>query len=444
MKTRYLACAMIMSVSMGGCSESGGRSENSAVSTTLAAASVTEEAQTTFRSSTPSPIPPWVPETVGTIDGGLGNIDAIAFAPDGTAVAFSLIDTSCCSNRVVGWAKNAGGTWKKIDAETAGFVVGADGLGAYGGPTEVIWFDGRFVAVGTRGGQSEPERASTSVTWVSGDGLSWRAYDDTTGSRMSGLAVSPDGTSLLGVRTTEEGAAEIRSTTDGASWTTVARVTSGKAGTVLSSLSLARVSRGAEATRYVLFGSWFETTADGASRTGPFAAISEDGRSWNPVDLTVPPTATPQSVTMTNAVMLDASLILYGFGYGGAGDDDVTQFAWRSIDMSTFEQLSVSEPCGGTITSVVADQRAPEPTMFAVCSVVVGPVEGDSVDIRTTLVISRNGAQFEVAPVRPPDLGEPSVEVNLGPLITRPNGAVTIAVAKPGAPDVRTVTVWTS
>jgi hypothetical protein len=431
-----------------------------ATTATTAATATTTTATTATADTLVSTIAPaprqvgWVQEPVGPTNSAYGGVDIIAFAPEGQAVAFSIVDTSCCSNEVVGWARSENGVWSSIDSDRAGFIIGADGTGAYGGPTSVMWVNDRFVATGTRGGQVEPEVLPTSTIWTSANGLDWTAADTQASDPRStativGLTRSVDGVSLVAAWMTDGREIELRSTEDGVSWATVGSVstrgeTAGAPKATIVGPSLVTVMIGTNQPRYLLKGG-LSFEQEGMWLTEPYLAMSADGATWTTIELTQSPQlALPDgslSTVVTQVAELNGNLLVYGESYT-EGTESSEQVGWRSADGTTFEPVSIATGCGGILTSVAPDKPAPEPTMFGICSIADGPREGDYVATRTQLVISRDGSTFEAAPAIPADWGSPSVDTALGPVVVSRNGAITVAVTQPGVGDRRDVSLW--
>jgi hypothetical protein len=385
----------------------------------------------------------WTSQSVGTLDASLGSIDTIAFAPDGRAVAFSNVERSCCSNDVRAWFRQADGQWIQIDDEKANFVSGSKGTGAFGGPGDVVWFKDRFFAIGTRGGRVEPQTPGISTTWVSLDGLTWTATEETVTSRPAGLTASIDGSTLFGVWSTDAGKVIVRSTTDGKTWTYVSSFNAGRLGVSLSPSEFATVSAGPDGKPQMVIVGSLATSATAAA-TDAFVATSSDGLSWTIAVLPPPPDTKGKSFVVANHIIaFDGSIEVHGHSYPDNNEDVPTEtnIGWRSHDGQPFVRFEVKAGCRGTLTSIVVDQAAPETTLFAVCAAQIGPAEGDFAPISTQLVISHDGTTFEPAPSVPNEWATPSTDIDIGP-VAIDSGKVVVAVGRPNTDVDRSVTLW--
>jgi hypothetical protein len=386
----------------------------------------------------------WKGEPVGAIDAAIGGIDLLAFNPAGLAVAFSTVETSCCSNDVRAWFRPAGGKWASIDSDRANFVAGINKSGAYGGPTDLVWFKDRFVAVGARGGSVEPATASSSTTWVSLDGQNWSAVDEQLSSRAIGLTPSINGETLLGAWATDAGKVVVRSTTDGVTWKYLSSMTAGSLGVSLYPTAIATVGRSNQSPRILIVGSLSLSQIDTTSAA--FVAESTNEKVWALSALPQLPDPTP-NISVSAQTIVDLGVAINIYGTLSASQSDSTPILWRSSDEKGYDVQIIDPGCSGTqtntgsLTSIVATASPRDPQMVAVCSFEEGPAEGDYIPIISQLVSSADGITF--TPNTPTASGwpTPSVEADIGPVLIN-NGALVVAVTTPGPGDRRLVALW--
>jgi hypothetical protein len=382
----------------------------------------------------------WRPEAIGVFTQFSGGIDHIAFAPDGSAAAFTNVETSCCSTATFGWIRTAGGKWGSINNTQQTFVTG-DGPGAYGGVSDIVWFNNQFVAVGTRGGNSATEGdpiPPIPTIWTSPDGIAWTATEQPSGKVTGGLEVSSDGTTLLGTGATET-ALMVYSTTDGTTWKELGTIPSPDSGRQPFSTDLLIHSAPDTTPTYVVVGSFNKVNSSGAS---PFVSTSSDGATWTTQELAAPVGKGGSSADI--AVFFNNQVIVYGTGYSELADGTPvnTAIGWTSSDKGkTFTALKLTSNCDGAFSSVVVDQAAPESTMFAVCTALVGPQEGDFISSTDKLVITRDGSTFETPTNMAPEWSTPSEEISVGP-VSLDNGRVVLPVGKPNGEEGRQVSLW--
>jgi hypothetical protein len=376
----------------------------------------------------------WLSENIGTSDSYTGGIDHLVFSPDGHGVAFSVIERSCCTNDVRAWSMQPGGSWASIADAQQQFVEGKSGKGVTGGPTQVVWFKDRFVAIGRRDGTTDDQRTSNSTTWTSPDGIAWLSLDETGTSYPVGLTPSTDGASLIGAWMLENGSISLRSTTDGVKWANVGSFSDPSIAKNLAARSITTIpaTQGRPA-QYVLAGS--------SDATKPYIAISSDGAIWKATTLDTP-TGKPMG-SADAALVFDDKLIVYGEAFidDGAGNQSEAALAWSSPDGVTFTPIDVKATCSGRLQYVTIDQAAPEPTLFGVCSQVEGPVEGDFVDSTTRLVVSHDGVTFDPVQNLPTQWATPSTTIAIGPITFVP-GRLVVAVGTTKTEDVRQLTLW--
>ncbi len=403
--------------------------ESSPTATTRAAAETTKAGESG-----------WQPEAIGVFTQFSGGIDHIAFAPDGSAAAFTNVETSCCTTATFGWVRNAGGKWGSINNTQETFVIGS-GDGAYGGVNDVVWFNNQFVAVGTRGGNAtadgDPVQPIPTI-WTSPDGITWVAKEQPSGQVTGDLEASPDGTTLLGTGATET-ALMVYSTTDGTAWKELGKIPNPKSGQQPFSTDLLIHSAPETTPTYVVVGSFTKINASGSFS---FVSTSSDGATWTTQELAAP--AGKGGSSADTALFFNGQIIIYGTGYSELADGTPvnTAIGWTSADNGrTFTLLKLTSNCDGAFSSVVVDQAAPESTMFAICTALVGPQEGDSISSTDKLVLTRDGSTFETPTNMAPEWSTPSEEITVGP-ITLDNGRVVLPVGKPNGEERREVSLW--
>jgi hypothetical protein len=382
----------------------------------------------------------WQPEGIGVFRQFSGGVDHLAFAPDGSAAAFTNVETSCCSTATFGWVRTAGGKWGSINDTQQTFVVGSAN-GAYGGVDDVVWFNSQFVAVGTRGGNSttdgDPIQPIPTV-WTSPDGITWTAKEQPSGQVTRDLEVSPDGVTLLGTGATET-ALMVYSTTNGTTWKELGTIPNPESGKQLFSTDLLIISAPDSTPTYVATGSFNKVNSSGAS---PFVSTSSDGATWTTQEL-IAPGGTGGSSSDT-VVFFENQVIVYGTKYSELADGTPvnTAIGWTSSDKGkTFTAIKLTSNCEGAFSSVVVDQAAPESTMFAVCTALVGPQEGDFISSTDQLVLTRDGSTFETPTNMASEWSTSLKEISVGP-VSLDNGRVVLPVGKPNGEEGRQVTLW--
>jgi hypothetical protein len=388
----------------------------------------------------------WTEQPIGTLSAG--QVDVMAFAPDGKAVAFSTVDTSCCSVAVTGWARTATGSWASIENMQETFVQGPEG-GPIGGPVDVSWFNDKFIAIGTRGGSAELQGDGTpvvpeSVAWTSTDGLTWSVANAALSPAPVALAESVDGSSLVGLWGGGEELA-IRSTVDGSVWTTPRTITTPQEGSYLFANNITLVSSvlsGSAVRQQIITGNL--SPADGSGPLAGFVSISEDGLTWETSVL--PSSDSKRSFAATSTALFDGRLVVYGYSYdeSNVGVSQTTAVGWASIDGGkTFESIPLTNVCNGSFSSIAVDQASPESRLFAICAVTVEPTEGDYVETTDQLLMTGDGSTFEVAPTTSGEWNTPSVDIGIGP-VTSDNGVIVLGVTKAGTDGTRVASVWRS
>jgi hypothetical protein len=387
----------------------------------------------------------WTSEPVGTYSQFQGGVDIMAFAPDGRGVAFTSVDTSCCSSATFGWARSAEGTWTPIENTQETFVAGTVN-GGLGGPNKLVWFKDRFIAAGTRGAGAPTDADTTTpaipTIWTSPDGLAWTAIETPGESSPLDLLIALDGESILGLWTSGDNL-DIRSTVDGITWKPVSTITALEARRSLYGAKLASVSSADDTPiRYAVTGS---ISAPSGTTVG-FVSTTPDGITWKTQEL--PSTPEAKSSSADNAVAFNGQIIVYGTANSEKADGAPvnTAVAWASADGgTTFAPLKLTSNCDdGTFSSVVVDKGAPEPTLFAVCTAFDGPQEGDFIPSIDKLVLTHDGATFETPTAMSPEWSTPSQELSLGPVTTDYSGRVVLPVTKPNGDAGRIVTLWRS
>jgi hypothetical protein len=392
----------------------------------------------------------WLSEKVGTYTQFQGGVDSIAFAPDGRAVAFTSLDTSCCSTATFGWARPVGTSsgssgpseWNPLADAQETFVTG-DAFGAMGGPVDVAWFRNRFVAVGSRGfrvaSDSDTPTSAIPTTWTSTDGVTWSAHEEPGESTPLDLLVALDGESLLGLWTSGENL-DIRSTNDGITWETISTLTTLRSGSSLYGGKLTSISSPDDKpARYIVTG--MTTSLAGSEPTTAFVSISADGSTWATQELTAGVERAGTSVEAS--VSFNGRILVYGTLYSETTDGTPRNktAGWASDDGGrTFAPLEIASPCSGAITSVAVDKAAPEPTMFAICTT-LGAQEGDSIAATDELVKTNDGESFETPPNMVPEWSTPSDDLSLGP-VTVQDGRIVLPVVKPNGEAGRMVSLW--
>jgi hypothetical protein len=350
----------------------------------------------------------WSAEPVGTFAQFQGGVDSIAFAPDGRAVAFTSVDTSCCSSATFGWARRAKNEspantkWQAVADAQNMFVTGT-ALGAVGGPVDVAWFRDRFVAIGTRGfrvaSDSDTPTPAIPTTWTSNDGSTWTAHEKPGDSSPLDLLVALDGESLLGLWTSGNNL-DIRSTVDGVTWKTVSTITTLRSVSSLYGIELASISSPDDnPARYIVTGT--VSSMANPEPTTVFVSMSPDGITWTTQELLSAAPPGENSGTSADAVVaFNGQILVYGTAYSELADGTPshTALGWTSTDGGrTFAPLKLESTCTGTVTSVGVDRSAPEPTLFAVCTT-LGTREGDSIATTEQLLRTGDGALFETPP----------------------------------------------
>jgi hypothetical protein len=402
----------------------------------------TEAATTTIASNAESG---WTSEPIGTYSQFQGGVDITAFAPDGRGVAFTSVDTSCCSSATFGWARSADGTWKPIANTQETFVAGTVN-GGLGGPDKVVWFKDRFIAAGTRGAGAPTDADTTPpaipTIWTSPDGLAWTATETPGNSTPLDLQIALDGETLLGLWTAGENL-DIRSTVDGTTWKPVSTITALASGRSLSGAKLVSVSSADDKPiRYAVMGSM---SASSGTTVG-FVSITADGITWKTQEL--PSTPEVKGASAENAVSFNGQIIVYGTANSEKADGAPvnTAVAWVSADGgATFAPLKLTLDCDdGTFSSIVVDKGAPEPTLFAVCTAFDGPPEGDFIPSIDKLLLTHDGAIFETPTAMSPEWSNPSQELSLGSVTTDYSGRVVLPVTKSNGDAGRIVTLWRS
>jgi hypothetical protein len=387
----------------------------------------------------------WTSEPVGTYSQFQGGVDTMAFAPDGRGVAFTSVDTSCCSSATFGWARSADGTWKPIANTQETFVAGTVN-GGLGGPNKVVWFKDRFIAAGTRGAGAPTDADTTTpaipTIWTSPDGLVWTAIETPGESSPLDLLIALDGESVLGLWTSGDNL-DIRSTVDGTTWKPVSTITALEARRSLYGAKLVSVSSADDKSiRYAVTGSM---SAPSGTTVG-FVSTTSDGITWKTQEL--PSTPEANSNSAENAISFNGQIIVYGTANSENADGAPVNsaVAWASADGgATFAPLKLTSNCDdGTFSSVVVDKGAPEPTLFAVCTAFDGPPEGDFIPSIDKLLLTHDGAIFETPTAMSPEWSTPSQELSLGPVTTDYSGRVVLPVTKPNGDAGRIVTLWRS
>jgi hypothetical protein len=394
--------------------------------------------------------PGWLSERIGTYTQFQGGVDSIAFAPDGRAVAFTSLDTSCCSTATFGWARPAGTSssssrpseWNPIADAQETFVTG-EALGAMGGPVDVAWLKNRFVAVGSRGfrvaSDSDTPTPAIPTTWTSTDGVTWSAHEKPGESTPLDLMVALDGESLLGLWTSGENL-DIRSTNDGITWETISTLTTLRSGSSLYGGKLTSISSPDDKpARYIVTG--MTTSLANSAPTTAFVSISPDGSTWATQEL---PAAVEGAGTSVDAsASFDGRILVYGTSYSETSDGTPLNktVGWASVDGGrTFGPVTITSPCSGAVTSVAVDRAAPEPTMFAICTT-LGAQEGDSIAVTDQLVKTNDGVSFETPPNMAAEWSTPSDDLSLGPVTVR-DGRIVLPVVKPNGEAGRAVSLW--
>jgi hypothetical protein len=387
----------------------------------------------------------WTSEPVGTYSQFQGGVDITAFAPDGRGVAFTSVDTSCCSSATFGWARSADGNWKPIANTQETFVAGTVN-GGLGGPDKVVWFKDRFIAAGTRGAGAPTDADTTTpaipTIWTSPDGLAWTAIESPGESSPLDLLVALDGESVLGLWTSGDDLA-IRSTVDGTTWKPVSTITALAAGRSLYGAKLVSVSSADDKPiRYAVMGSM---SASSGTTVG-FVSTTADGITWKTQEL--PSTPEVKGTSAENAVSFNGQIIVYGTANSEKADGAPVNsgVAWVSADGgATFAPFKLTLDCDdGTFSSIVVDKGAPEPTLFAVCTAFDGPPEGDFIPSIDKLLLTHDGAIFETPTAMSPEWSTPSQELSLGPVTTDYSGRVVLPVTKSNGDAGRIVTLWRS
>jgi hypothetical protein len=409
------------------------------------------EAATTTATSKSTAESGWTSEPVGEYSQFQGRVETVAFAPDGRGVAFTSIDTSCCSTATFGWARSADATWKPIPNPKETFVAGKVN-GALGGPTKVVWFKDRFIAAGTRGGGA-PTDSATEINsgtpaiptiWTSPDGLVWTATETPGNSTPLDLLIALDGQTVLGLWTAGENL-DIRSTVDGITWKPLSTITTLQAGRSLYVAKLTSVvSADDKPIRYAVTGAMSALATSTTGNTASFVSTTSDGVTWNTQELPNPPHL--PNAYPTHAVAFNGQVIVYGTAYYEiVGSSVNTAVGWASSDGgTTFNPLELSTKCNGSFTSMIVDKAAPEPTLFAVCTALDGTPEGDFIPSLDRLVLTHDGATFETPNAMSPEWSTPSVDSKLGPVTIDGSGRVVMPVIKPNGDAGRIVTLWRS
>jgi hypothetical protein len=372
----------------------------------------------------------WISTDVGTMDTQVGSVSKAVFAPNGQAVLFSEYSTSCCSDEVAGWYRRADGAWIPIENTHDTFIAGPDGAGSMGGLTAVKWFNGRFIAIGSRGSVLDQPNSSTAATYASTDGATWTVLDED-GEKFAnavGLAEALHGKTLVGAWKTPNGVV-LRSTSNGSSWSEIGSYKPTSTDFSVLSFSLLPTI-GDQPTRYAIMGS---DPNDGAQ-----LITSTDGKTWNETSLPGA-TATRLLYPVEFAAQSD-EIFIYGSAIdSGVDSDNTIPVGWRSADGVTFTQFLVAG-CAGTITDV-SIINAETAKFVAACDVIQGS-EGDVVDSTSEMQMSSDGVAFTKLPAPPPGLGATSTEVIYGP-ISRDAGVLTIPVSDSRGDGPTAITIWT-
>jgi hypothetical protein len=431
MRKRFLAVALIMVLS--GCSTSSPQPGQSTAVDQIVTTAVA-----------PVSTSGWTSEPVGDYSQFVGGVDTIAFAPDSRSVAFTNVDTSCCSSATFGWVRSAGGLWQPIANSQDLFVAGPVG-GTLGGPTDVVWFKDRFVAVGTRGAgvpgeQAEGNTPAIPTVWTSPDGLTWTATEQPGTLTPTHLQASLSNDLLFGVWTSDENSV-VRSTSDGTVWETVSTLTPFAAGQTLYPKSITSISSPDDKpANYAIVGTVNGTSP--STQSSGFVAVSKDGVTWTSRQLSMPQAISDSSAD--HALFFDGKIMVYGTAYSSQDDGTPVETAigWTSTDGGlTYTESPIQSNCGGAFSGAVVDRAAPEPTMFAICTAVVGPQEGDYIASTDQLMVTRNGVDFETPPNMSPEWSTPSEDIAIGPL-SLDNGRVVLPVAIPNGDAGRRIALW--
>jgi hypothetical protein len=387
----------------------------------------------------------WTSEPIGTYSQFIGGADLVAFAPDGGAVSFLSVDTSCCSSATSGWARRATESWQPIENSQELFVSGTTD-GAFGGPTDVVWFRDQFVAVGARGGGAPADEQSDGLTpaiptiWTSPDGLTWTATEQPGSLTPTQLQVSLSSNVLFGVWTAGDNI-EVRSTSDGTTWETISTLSPFATGQTLYPTGFASISSADDKpANYLITGT--VSSSSPSTQSFGFVAVSKDGETWSTRQLST--TQGTSGSSADHALFFDGKIIVYGTAYSEQEDGTQvdTAVGWTSTDGGlTFTELPLQTNCGGAFSSAVIDRAAPEPTLFAVCTTLVGPQEGDYISSTDQLLFTRDGVVFETPPNMSPEWSTPSENISIGPL-SLDNGRVVLPVATPNGDTGRRVTLW--
>jgi hypothetical protein len=368
----------------------------------------------------------WTSELIGESARAVEGISLLAFGPAGQAVALNNFDTSCCSSQTLGWARGTDGEWTAIQDTERTFVTSSPN-GGLGGPVDVAWLNDRFIAIGTRGVEVvEDPKPGTATTWSSTDGLAWTLFEEVGNLAPLSMTTSTDGKSLISLWS-GQGELVARSTTDGSTWTTIGTFDNSLSGKQFYGSTVSTVDG-----RYVALGS----LSDG-STTVAAVLTSTDAATWQVVEL---PSGT--AATSNQVVAFNGQLVVYGTS--SQVSDPTTEeatVAWKSTDGGkTFVSVALESDCAGSFSSVIVDQSAPEPTLFAVCNEISGDQEGDYFPSTDRLLVSRDGVKFEPGTNQPQEWSTPSDSISVGPLATD-NGTVVLRAATPNG-DGRRITLW--
>jgi hypothetical protein len=376
----------------------------------------------------------WTEQIVGSQPGG--QVIAFAAAPDGRAVAFLEAQRSGLANRITGFTCGVDSKWTSIPVGQEPLVGGRWAITIMTGPTHVVWFKDRFIAIGRTG--KSPQQEAQIATWVSTDGLTWSVVTEKSDWEPIGLTVSIDGSSVVGVwspdATIDGGRLEFRSSTDGTSWTSKGNHTVKLDSQRFSdpTFSIAPMPK-STASIYVVY----EAEGD----TGKLFT-STDLKTWKAITLEVPIDEVPMAsgeVRPQTIVRSGDGIIAYAtmFTYTTNADKIHKTYAWKSTDGKRFSWLPLDNRCDwyGELHSITADPVLEPSTIFAIC--VGGDTVADpSVDDSPYHYLSQSSDGVTFASDDSSTFCGPKSDVT-GPVVIDGDGAVSVfAICEGGSGGV--------